>query len=166
MNTKKIIRKLEHIHCPMCGKICYIQLTEEQYGQMKKNELGIKPIQEALSSMDPFQREFLKTGYCPQCQEMLFCKSDWNKEAFFYDEELRSSYLSDLFFKSGCMPMNDFLKSETSLLTEHEKRALLHYIGLEEGYCVYQNNIIKVDELYTDSSSPEMPEKNAGKRRY
>ena len=58
MNTKKIIRKLEHIHCTMCG----IQLTEEQYGQMKKNELGIKPIQEALSSMDPFQREFLKTS--------------------------------------------------------------------------------------------------------
>ena len=57
--------------CPFCGKRCYIELTNEQDGALFKWHNGTL-IQEAFPELNAVEREFIKTGYCPECQENIF----------------------------------------------------------------------------------------------
>lgn len=72
MEYSKIVKK----ECPMCGKTYFVKLTEVEYDQYKKYIAYGSLIQNALSNTSPTVREFLKTGYCPGCQELLFGKSE------------------------------------------------------------------------------------------
>lgn len=58
--------------CPMCGRWCEITLSDEQYGKLHKyhNREGL--IQELFPELNAVEREFIKTGYCPGCQEEIF----------------------------------------------------------------------------------------------
>lgn len=67
MKYSKIVKK----ECPMCGKTHFVKLTEVEYDQYKKYIAYGSLIQNALSNTSPTVREFLKTGYCPECQELL-----------------------------------------------------------------------------------------------
>lgn len=63
--------------CPMCGKVTYLGLSETQAVEFDhyvdaENAGARLLIQDALPSFDAFEREFVKTGYCPDCQKMLF----------------------------------------------------------------------------------------------
>ena len=54
--------------CPMCNKDCYIAVNGKDYTKYTWGGL----IQDCFPYLDSFEREFIKTGYCPDCQELLF----------------------------------------------------------------------------------------------
>ena len=61
-----------HSKCPMCGSVCAIKLTNSQEcGLFEYRHKGV-PIQEALPDLNRVEREFIKSGYCPECQEQIF----------------------------------------------------------------------------------------------
>lgn len=73
------MKYVSHImnRCPMCGKVTYLGLSEDQAAEFDHYVAAEKVgerllIQDALPSFDAFEREFVKTGYCPDCQKMLF----------------------------------------------------------------------------------------------
>ena len=62
--------------CPICNKISYLAVDANKYSDyMNKNDL----IQNVFPELNPAQREFIKTGYCSDCQHLLFC-SDYKIE--------------------------------------------------------------------------------------
>ena len=67
--------------CPMCHKkyVMFLNLEDSidsiydsEYSKVLKVEDGYGPIQNILYDFNPMEREFVKTGYCPSCQEKLF----------------------------------------------------------------------------------------------
>ena len=58
--------------CPMCGECYDISLTEDQRERYFRSWNREVLIQDALPELNPMEREFLKTGYCPKCQRLLF----------------------------------------------------------------------------------------------
>lgn len=57
--------------CPMCGANKSMRLTKNDVKGIEEYESGVL-IQSALPLMNPMEREFIITGYCPRCQTMLF----------------------------------------------------------------------------------------------
>ena len=55
--------------CPMCNKEYSIELNDKGYKKYKRGE-GF--VQDLFPELDAFEREFVKSGYCSKCQEMLF----------------------------------------------------------------------------------------------
>ncbi len=59
-------------HCMMCSKKHAITLneqeTEKYLSYLRREDL----IQNLLPHLNPMEREFLMTGYCPRCQKILF----------------------------------------------------------------------------------------------
>ena len=55
--------------CPMCRSTHWMKVNGEKYG---KYAYGNALIQEVFPDLTPHEREFIKTGYCPECQELLF----------------------------------------------------------------------------------------------
>ena len=55
--------------CPMCGEQNKITMQKRQYEELHSRT---KPIQEIFQEWNPMEREFVKSGYCPDCQELLF----------------------------------------------------------------------------------------------
>ena len=91
MKYSKIVKK----ECPMCGEIHFVKLTDVEYDQYKKYIAYGSLIQNALSNTSPTVREFLKTGYCPECQELLFGKSE-QKELFFSYDNIREDVIKEM----------------------------------------------------------------------
>ena len=60
--------------CPMCGKSAFLRINSDQEKEFEKYACYDGLIQEKLKSFNDFEREFVKTGYCPECQEDLFMK--------------------------------------------------------------------------------------------
>ena len=57
--------------CPMCGNITKkeLDITDEQ---LFKYENSMALIQDVFPNLNPAEREFIKTGYCDDCQNILF----------------------------------------------------------------------------------------------
>lgn len=55
--------------CPMCGNTHYMEADDEKYF---KYAYGGALVQDAFPEMPPTEREFIISGYCPECQELLF----------------------------------------------------------------------------------------------
>ena len=61
--------------CPMCGAVSTMALTLEEANAVSLYESGMGVlIQDVLPNLNPFEREFIKTGYCVKCQEQLFSR--------------------------------------------------------------------------------------------
>ena len=58
--------------CSMCGKDSHLRLTDEELEALKKYLSNGGYIQECLPSLNKCEREFIKSGYCPKCQELIF----------------------------------------------------------------------------------------------
>lgn len=58
--------------CSMCGRESRIELTKEELRAYREYLAGGQLIQECLPTLNRCEREFLKSGYCTGCQEMLF----------------------------------------------------------------------------------------------
>ena len=65
-----------HAKCPMCNGRFYIELTDDQCDRFFEYKHKNKMIQEALPELNRVEREFLKSGYCPDCQEEIFGNSE------------------------------------------------------------------------------------------
>lgn len=65
---KAQIRKV----CPMCEREVILRLTNQQTMELEEYQRYGGLIQDRMPSQDRFGREFIKTGYCPECREMLF----------------------------------------------------------------------------------------------
>lgn len=70
MKTTELIKRT----CPMCGKVTGLKEDEMMAAEHRHYAMYGGSIQDELTSFDAFEREFIKTGYCPNCQEMLFGK--------------------------------------------------------------------------------------------
>lgn len=69
----------EAIKCPMCNKWHTIELSDEQYEKLYDYRHGYGTIQEQFPELNKCEREFLKTGYCPSCQELIFGNGETEK---------------------------------------------------------------------------------------
>ena len=57
--------------CPMCGTINHLEIPDDIYQPyVARYEAGFGYIQDI--PLPPNEREFIKTGYCMDCQEVLF----------------------------------------------------------------------------------------------
>ena len=57
--------------CPMCGRVISkdLNITENQ---LLKYENSMDLIQNIFPNLSIKEREFIKTGYCYECQDVLF----------------------------------------------------------------------------------------------
>lgn len=58
-----------HRFCPMCGAE---HRMEVDANSLREYERGNGFAQDLLPDLNPVEREFLITGYCPECQRRLF----------------------------------------------------------------------------------------------
>ena len=58
--------------CPMCGQEYEMEVVGEAEDNLCMWMSGKLLLQEALPDLNPMEREFLKTGSCPDCQAVLF----------------------------------------------------------------------------------------------
>ena len=73
--------------CPTCEEKWGIKLTDKEwkrYGEWRWYKSVM--IQEALPKLNPMEREFLKSGYCPECQSLLF-GTDYKSKKIFMEED-------------------------------------------------------------------------------
>lgn len=61
--------------CPMCGEGNVISVDVVDYNKYCNGTL----LQNAFPKLNPMEREFVKSGYCPNCQRLLF-GSDYASE--------------------------------------------------------------------------------------
>lgn len=65
--------------CPFCGEEWVMKVTEDQYDRYDKYRRGDGGyIQDIFSDINAVEREFLKTGMCPKCQELTFLNGKTN----------------------------------------------------------------------------------------
>ena len=72
--------------CPMCKKNAFLRINSDQKKEFKSYDCYGGLIQEKLKSFNDFEREFVKTGYCPECQNGLFMKELSRGENHFFTQ--------------------------------------------------------------------------------
>lgn len=70
MKTTELIKRT----CPMCGRTTGLKEDETMAAEHRHYAMYGGRIQDELTDFDAFEREFVKTGYCPKCQEIIFGK--------------------------------------------------------------------------------------------
>lgn len=94
---KKITERIVEKNCPLCRNTNYMIVEEENYKTIMEYMDGTerKSIQEALSFLNAFGREFILTGYCPKCQKILFAakQKKQDKENYFSCKDLDNKAL-------------------------------------------------------------------------
>ena len=63
--------------CPMCGRLHEMEIDCPE--NVTKYFFGDMLIQDAFPGLNATEREFVKSGYCPDCQQLLFGNSDTDK---------------------------------------------------------------------------------------
>lgn len=59
-------------HCPICGAEVKLGVTEEEVEGFRQFQEEDADLEEVLPDFGPFEREFLLTGMCPNCQCNVF----------------------------------------------------------------------------------------------
>ena len=68
-----IIEENEAINqCSMCGKESHLPLSDEELSNLRSYLVKGGYIQNWLTTLNKCEREFIKSGYCPKCQEIIF----------------------------------------------------------------------------------------------
>lgn len=121
--------------CPMCGRRTYLRMTEEE-NQWRKYVCFSGHIQDRFPDMDVQKREFIKSGYCPDCQKTLFGTEYDRSDFIIVDDIVDGEVPEDVkkFLEAAeKMKMIDAVKSEAAniLSTEH-KVVLLSEFDLED----------------------------------
>ena len=96
-----------------------------------------------MPDIDKFGREFIKTGYCPSCQESLFGSRLEEKSAYFSWEnpdELNYDRTQEFVEASNGLNYKDAFFSEAAdKLSIAEKVLYLYEMELEDEYYVDEN---------------------------
>lgn len=79
--------------CPMCGKSAFLRINSDQEKEFENYAYYDGLIQEKLKSFNDFEREFVKIGYCPKCQEDLFMKELSKDDSFFTQDDIRDDVI-------------------------------------------------------------------------
>lgn len=58
--------------CPMCGVTKQLHLTKEEYSNYLRYLRREDLIQNLLPTLNSFEREFLISHYCIDCQTLIF----------------------------------------------------------------------------------------------
>lgn len=121
--------------CPMCGRRTYLRMTEEE-NQWRKYVCFGGHIQDRFPDIDVQKREFIKSGYCPDCQKTLFGTEYDRSDFIIVDDIVDGEVPEDVkkFLEAAeKMKMIDAVKSEAAniLSTEH-KVVLLSEFDLED----------------------------------
>lgn len=117
--------------CPMCGQKTYLRMTEEEEKQWRKYACFGGHIQDRFPDMDEQKREFIKSGYCPDCQKALF-GTEYDRSDFIILETAEK------------INVMDAVKSETAaILTTEHKVVLLSEFDLEDIFYVDDDGNIK-----------------------
>lgn len=129
--------------CEMCGRYFYLNVNKKQHDEYTEYLRAScyhhdEKIQDQLKSFNKFEREFIKSNYCPECQEMIFhSKLKEEDNHFFYDEELRGDVMRKFSDETEGMKAKDAVKSQAAdQLSIQEKLLYLHEMELEDDFFV------------------------------
>lgn len=135
------MEKINYIQrtCPMCNRAAFLKLTGMQIEQYNAYICYGGIIQDRIPSLNKFGREFVKTGYCPDCQELLFsCKCN-ERESFFYFDEVRAETIQQVMqvpdYKNGTL-FDKIRVISSSELSVQEKALFLYEFDLMDEYFV------------------------------
>lgn len=67
IENNEVVRK-----CGMCGHESHMELSDDELKAYRGYLAGGQLIQECFPSLNKCEREYLKSGYCANCQELLF----------------------------------------------------------------------------------------------
>ena len=120
--------------CPMCGRSAYLNITKEQDKELTQYIFHGGKIQDKLKSYNKFEREFIKTGYCPECQSLLFgSKLEESDNRFFYKDELNGDVMEIFVSKTeGLKPFDAITSFAANMLSVNEKKLYLYEMELEK----------------------------------
>lgn len=104
--------------CPMCGQKTYLRMTEEEENQWRKYVCFSGHIQDRFPDMDVQKREFIKSGYCPDCQKALF-GTEYDRSDFIIVDDIEDGEVPKLDLKQKnrmwqmhyCLSCMDLLKT-------------------------------------------------------
>ena len=101
-------------------------------------------IQDRMPDTDPQKREFIKSGYCPDCQEQLF-GAKYDRSDFISAQEGECSADVQKFFeKTASMSAIDAIQSEfADLLAPEHKVIFLYELDLEDKLYVDEDGKLK-----------------------
>lgn len=68
--------------CPMCMRKAHITVDPARLKKFQ-NKAGL--IQEIFPDLDAYERKFILSGYCPECQEILFGADPYEGDKIIYD---------------------------------------------------------------------------------
>ena len=133
--------------CPMCGRGTYLRMTEEEEKQWRKYACFGGHIQDRFPDMDVQKREFIKSGYGPDCQKTLFGTEYDRSDFIIVDDIVDGEVPEDVKkFLEAAEKMNvkEVIKSETAnILTTEHKVVLLSEFDLEDIFYVDDDGNIK-----------------------
>lgn len=120
-------------NCPFCLEETYLKLSDEQHGEYTKYLEEGGAIQDALSLFNKFEREYIMTGYCPECQEKIFGSRLKKRDVFFKQSSLRKDVIRQFEAVSKRLRVVDAICSEyADMLNENEKLLYIYEAGLED----------------------------------
>lgn len=92
-------------NCPMCGKYFEktLNVTREQMHRYYNRE---DLIQNIFPDLTPSEREFIKTGYCDECQNILFAPPEEEDDDELDDEKKMECMNCDKEHAKECTEMN------------------------------------------------------------
>ena len=133
--------------CPMCGQKASLRMTEEEENQWRKYACFGGHIQDRFPDMDVQKREFIKSGYCPDCQKALF-GTEYDRSDFIIVDDIEDGEVPEDVKKfleaAEKMNVKDVIKSETAnILTTEHKVVLLSEFDLEDIFYVDDDGNIK-----------------------
>lgn len=141
-NSKKV-KLIGGERCPACGRYYYLKLSKQQDKEYTDYCCYKGPIQNKLKSFNKFEREFVKSGYCPKCQEDIFhSKRKGLDENFFYDDELDGDMIQKFIEETeeqGLKGKDAITSSLADSLPVNEKMVYLYDWGLEDDLYVDPN---------------------------
>lgn len=132
--------------CPMCHETFFMKITKEEEKQIIDYVAYGGSIQDKISLLDKFGREFVKTGYCPNCQEMLFNSTLKDKSRYFSENSLRQKTMSEFMNKQKETSMNyyDLIKSDFAKeLNTNEKLLFLYEFELTDDLFLDEDGNVK-----------------------
>ena len=118
--------------CSMCGQKTYLRMTEEEENQWRKYACFGGHIQDRFPDMDVQKREFIKSGYCPDCQKALF-GTEYDRSDFIIVDDIEDGEVPE--------DVKKFL--EANILTTEHKVVLLSEFDLEDIFYVDDDGNIK-----------------------
>ena len=119
----------------------FLRLTEEQEKEWLEYTHFGGLIQKKCPNINKFGREFIKSGYCPSCQEKLFGNVLEDKSAYFSQNDTSDSEIINTFMKETFeMDSKEaILSNAANTLSITDKWIYIYEFDLEEELYVDEN---------------------------